>query len=154
MNEAFRQHAEALHPKFEMLMAIQPASFSALSSIVDRPGIYLLSEGLQHVYVGRTRKIRSRLRMHVGSDPAGASFAVKLARLQINRPATYKRESGLKQLRADPAFIAAFAEARDRIRAMSIRFVEEADCHRQALLEIYATSRTEHTLQRLRHALT
>jgi hypothetical protein len=76
--------------------------------------------------------------MHVGGDPAGASFAVKLARLQINRPATYKPESGLKQLRADPAFIAAFVEARDRIRAMSVRHVEEADSHRQALLEIYA----------------
>lgn len=139
MNETFRQHTEALHPKFEMLMALQPVSFSALSGIADRPGIYLLSEGLQHLYVGRTRKIRSRLRMHVGGDPAGASFAVKLARLQINRPATYKPESGLKQLRADAAFIAAFAEARNRIRGMSIRHVEETDAHRQALLEIYAT---------------
>lgn len=139
MNDAFRQHAEALHPKFEMLVALQPLSFSALSQAPDKPGIYLMSEELRHLYIGRTRKIRSRLRMHVGGDPAGASFAVKLARLQINRPATYRTESGLKQLRTEPAFIAAFAEARNGIRAMSIRYVEESDCNRQALLEIYAT---------------
>ena len=38
----------------------------------------------------------------------------------------------------DPAFTAAFIQAKQRIREMEYRFVEEADQNRQALLEIYS----------------
>jgi hypothetical protein len=37
----------------------------------------------------------------------------------------------------DPTFAAAFSDAKQRIRAMDYRFVEEGDQNRQALLEIY-----------------
>jgi hypothetical protein len=37
----------------------------------------------------------------------------------------------------DPAFAAAFIDAKERIRAMGYRYVEETDQTRQALLEIY-----------------
>jgi len=36
-----------------------------------------------------------------------------------------------------PEFAKAFLEAKDRLNAMQIRFVEEGDVIRQALLEIY-----------------
>jgi hypothetical protein len=37
----------------------------------------------------------------------------------------------------DPTFAAAFSAAKERIRAMQYRYVEEVDQNRQALLEIY-----------------
>ena len=37
----------------------------------------------------------------------------------------------------DPAFASAFTDAKARIRRMSVRFVQEDDQLRQALLEIY-----------------
>ena len=37
----------------------------------------------------------------------------------------------------DPTFLAAFEEAKDRIAKMSVRYVEETDPIKQALLEIY-----------------
>jgi hypothetical protein len=37
-----------------------------------------------------------------------------------------------------PDFLAAFSEAKARVRAMDFRFVEQRDQTRQALLEIYA----------------
>jgi hypothetical protein len=37
----------------------------------------------------------------------------------------------------DPVFTAAFEDAKEQIRAMDYRFVEERDQNRQALLEIY-----------------
>ena len=37
----------------------------------------------------------------------------------------------------DPAFAAAFLAAKERIRGMEDRYVEEANQNRQALLEIY-----------------
>ena len=42
-------------------------------------------------------------------------------------------------LQADPAFNLAFTDAKARVRKMDLRFVEEADPTRQALLEIYAS---------------
>jgi hypothetical protein len=38
---------------------------------------------------------------------------------------------------ADPAFVLTFQEAKERIRNMEYRYVEEKDQNRQALLEIY-----------------
>ncbi len=37
----------------------------------------------------------------------------------------------------DPAFFAAFVGAKERIRGMDYRYVEESDQNRQALMEIY-----------------
>lgn len=37
----------------------------------------------------------------------------------------------------DPVFAAAFSAAKERIRQMEYRYVEEVDQNRQALLEIY-----------------
>jgi len=62
MHAAFLRHVEALHPKFEMLMAMRPVTLVALPPDARKSGIYLLSEGDQHLYVGRTRDIRARLR--------------------------------------------------------------------------------------------
>jgi hypothetical protein len=53
----------------------------------------------------------------------------------------------------DPAFRAAFEDAKRRIRAMDFRFVEERDQNAQALLEIYCTLRTQRAVQRLQHTL-
>ena len=39
----------------------------------------------------------------------------------------------------DPAFADAFTAAKARVRAMQVRYVEETDPHRQALLEMYAS---------------
>jgi hypothetical protein len=68
-----------------------------------------------------------------------AAFAFRLAREATgNLTAAYRAgpnsRAGLMQ---DPAFVAAFDAAKARIRAMNLRFVEEADPVRQALLEIY-----------------
>ena len=41
------------------------------------------------------------------------------------------------QLERDPKFLRAFERAKERVRRMEVRFVEEADPLKQALLEIY-----------------
>jgi hypothetical protein len=55
--------------------------------------------------------------------------------------ATYRAGEGSRAgLMLDPAFAAAFDEAKKRIRGMEYRYVEEVDQTRQALLEIYAAT--------------
>jgi len=138
MNVIFEQHVEALHAKYEALVGMEPVTLAHLSKTIPTSGIYLFSEGDQHLYVGRSKRLRDRLRYHC-SSAGDAPFAFKLAREATGKKATYSKIGSRKELLTDPEFALAFQAAKDRIRRMNIRFVEEPDANRQALLEIYAT---------------
>jgi hypothetical protein len=67
-------------------------------------------------------------------------FAFRLARERTGRlEASYNKKDSREALQEDPAFAAAFDEAKARIRKMDLRFVEEHDPLKQALLEIYVS---------------
>jgi len=67
-----------------------------------------------------------------------AAFAFRLAREATgNLTATYKQEGSRSALMDDPPFRKAFDEGKKRIREMDLRFVQEDDPVRQAVLEIY-----------------
>ncbi len=139
MNEKFREHVERLHPIFESLIQMEPVTVQSLPKQMPKSGIYLFSEGSTHLYVGRSKKLRSRVQYHCGTAN-DAPFAFKLARHETgNVKATYTVVGSRRQLLEDPAFAAAYLQAKNRIRRMHLRFVEEPNPDRQALLEIYAT---------------
>jgi hypothetical protein len=54
--------------------------------------------------------------------------------------ATYTKEGSRVALLTNPLFAVAFEEAKRRIAEMDIRYVEEVDSTRQALLEIYVAT--------------
>ncbi|MGO9397349.1 MAG: hypothetical protein ACLP19_05810, partial [Xanthobacteraceae bacterium] len=85
--------------------------------------------------------LRGRYGRHCrpGATYRQAAFAFQLARkITGNIKAAYRAGTGSRAgLMLDPAFAAAFVAAKERIRAMEYRYVEEADQNRQALLEIY-----------------
>jgi hypothetical protein len=67
-----------------------------------------------------------------------AVFAFRLARAETGKTvAAYSREGSRSTLLSDPQFAEAFLRAKARIRNMELRYVEETDPLRQALLEIY-----------------
>jgi hypothetical protein len=142
MDPAFRQFVETLHPSFERLMQMSPLKMTALPSKLPEKCIYLLSEGDNHLYVGRTRRLRNRLRQHsvAGAQHNQAVFAFKLAREVTGRvTAAYSSVGSRVALCSDSSFGEAFTQAKARVRNMDLRYVEEADPTRQALLEIYAS---------------
>lgn len=142
MDDAFKQFVETLHPSFERLMQMAPLKMSALPKTLPDKCIYLLSEKENHLYVGRTRRLRNRLRQHsvAGAQHNQAVFAFKLARETTGRlTAAYSSVGSRVALLAETAFGEAFKQAKTRVRNMDLRFVEEADPTRQALLEIYAS---------------
>ena len=104
---------------------------------VPQCAVYLFSEGEDHLYVGRTDRLRDRHREHWSGRDNDAPFAFKLA-----RHATDNIKKGgftRKQLMDDATFSAAFHDAKDRVAKMEFRWVKEIDPNRQCLLEIYAT---------------
>ncbi len=140
MDETFRMHVESLHPSFERLLGMSPVKIGSLKKPPAK-GIYLFSENGKHLYVGRTRRFRDRVREQ--STPSAthnqAVFAFKLAREATGRmDATYSKKGSRAELQNDPQFAEAFSRAKERVRNMDLRFVEETDPLRQALLEIYA----------------
>jgi hypothetical protein len=140
MNEQFYQHIESLHPSFEGLLSSVPFQFASLPKALPKAGIYLFSNGEQHLYVGRTNSIRKRLQQHCrsGSSHNSAPFAFRLARETRKVPqATYKPQGSRKDLLQDPDFALAFTDAKAQLRTMNIRVVEESNPLRQALLEMY-----------------
>ena len=141
MHPAFASLAEKLHPKFERLVAMAPIRGGVFPSTLPKAGIYLLSESDTHLYVGRSRDLTRRYKIHsrVGSAKEQASFAFLLARREtkFTQP-VYKNGEGTRAwLMNHQPFVEAFASAKARIREMDFRCVEEEDDTRQALLEIY-----------------
>jgi predicted GIY-YIG superfamily endonuclease len=141
MDSKFISHVEALKPQLKQLLDRAPVTPGTLPTKMPRKGVYLLSDGGTHLYVGRSNDIRKRIGRH--SRPSAtyrmAAFAFRLAREATgNLKATYKKGEGSRSaLMEDEKFVAEFDAAKARIRRMDLRFVEENDPVRQALLEIY-----------------
>ncbi len=141
MDSEFISHVDALKPQLERLLVMEPVTAITLPTKMPRRGVYLLSDGNKHLYVGRSNDIRKRIGRHSrpGATHRMAAFAFRLAREATgNMKATYKKGEGSRSaLMKDEKFVVAFDSAKDRIRKMNLRFVEEANPVRQALLEIY-----------------
>jgi hypothetical protein len=140
MNPEFVQFVETLEPKFRALMAMKPVNYAALPFRMPERGIYLFSEGNNHLYVGRTNRIRKRLAGHCrpSSTHFSATFAFRVARKETGLlKATYTTKGSRAELVKDPVFGPAFQAAKARLARMNLRFIEEVDPVRQALLEIY-----------------
>ena len=103
-------------------------------------GVYLFTENDVPLYVGRSNNLRRRMQSHgsQGATHKQAAFAFRLARTETGRlKATYKKEGSRASLMEDPSFADSFMRAKQRIRDMDLRFVEEPDPLRQTLLEVY-----------------
>ena len=102
-------------------------------------GIYLFSENGKPVYVGRSKNIRNRYNGHIYSNRHSASFAFMLARDKTGKNEAIDKSGSKtrKELMEDCNFRKAFDKARQQIREMEFRYVEESDSIRQALLVIY-----------------
>jgi hypothetical protein len=140
VDQKFREYVETLQPSFERLVGVRPVKIRDLRPPLPTGCVYLFSENGRALYVGRTNKFRQRMRQHSidGASHNQAVFAFRMARSETGHTAaTYSKEGSRSALLGDPVFAQAFKNAKARIREMDLRYVEETDPLRQALLEIY-----------------
>lgn len=145
IDAAFLECLTGVHRKYQQLISMPPVARDSIPTPRRHKvsGVYLFSEGEIHFYVGRTTNLHQRLRNHCGISSAHnqAVFAFKLARLATgNMLASYTGEGTRERLQANDVFAQAFTAAKTRVRNMHLRYVEEPDPLRQALLEIYAVA--------------
>jgi hypothetical protein len=140
MHATFAALANDLDPKFQALMNMSPVRYGTLSKDLPARAIYLFSEKDQHLYVGRTNRLRQRLRGHCipSATHFTATFAFRMAREATGlRRATYTAKGSRAALVDHEVFGPQFIAAKQRIPQMELRYVEETDPVRQVLLEIY-----------------
>lgn len=142
MHPRFQNFVESLETKFQQLITVQPVKYHELPRDLPKKGVYLFSEGNNHLYVGRTNRLRDRLRGHCvpSATHYTATFAFRIAREKTGFKATYKTEGSRADLVSHKVFGPAFMEAKERILRMDIRYIEEDDPISQALLEIYVAT--------------
>jgi hypothetical protein len=141
VDPSFAALIDGLPAKLELLVSMQPIGYGYLPKNMPISGVYLFSEGGRHLYVGRSNTLRKRHGRHCrpGATYKQAAFAFQLAReaTGLKVPSYKPGELSRKGLMLNPVFSEAFDRAKERIRGMEYRYVEEADQNRQALLEIY-----------------
>jgi hypothetical protein len=152
MNEPVGSHNTEIDPRFATIIAPLPALFSRLvnskpvkvgsvpRNASDRC-VYLMSESGIPLYVGRTRRLRQRMRNHsnASSQHNQAVFAFRLACESLSKgPRTYSGIGTRRALAENPEFSRVFGLSKTRVREMELRYVEVTDPLHQTLLEIYA----------------
>jgi len=143
VNERFVAIVELLEPAYQRLLNMQPVTAASLPRGMPVRGIYLFSDGANHLYVGRSNNIRKRIGLHCrpSSQHNQATFAFRMARQLTGRlEAAYTTSGSRSEMVRDAEFGPVFTACKARIRQLSLRFVEEPDPTRQALLEIYAAT--------------
>lgn len=141
MHKEFASYVGDLETLFDRLVGMSAVRIVDLRPPLPQKCVYLFTEGEKHLYVGRTKHLRTRMRQHSieAASHNQAVFAFRLARHEMGHiRASYQKATSRAALLTDPAFAKAFRHAKERIRRMDLRFVEVDDPLKQALLEIYA----------------
>ncbi len=141
MSRNFSEELKAVAAACKDLRDMPPRNRLALPMDLPESGVYMFSERNENLYVGRSDRMRDRIMEHgrPGSGHNVAGFAFRLAREATGRvTATYQAEGSRPSLEQEPEFRQAFLDAKGRVRGMQIRWTQERDPIRQALLEIYA----------------
>lgn len=136
--QRFRDEVESKLPDLVAELLACPAHRRGLDRAPKLPGIYLYSEGGRPMYVGRTRNLAARWGQHTqpSSGIDSAAFAFNIARRQVQ--AAVGSQVSRKGLAADPAFAAAFLEAKARVRGMDYRYVIVESPVLSTVGEVYA----------------
>lgn len=131
-----------MEPLFDELVSGEKIPFTLTKNLPTKPGIYLLSEGGEDLYVGRTsRNLRNRMKGHGSGTHFSSTFAFLLARHETGIEATYKPKGSREDLMSDPVFRPAFDRALERIKKMEVRHIVIEDDHVQHVFELYTALR-------------
>ena len=108
---------------------------------VPQKGIYVFFEDNKPIYVGRSNRLKKRLKEHSqrSSDHYSATLAFRIAKQILYKPQKKGGKQTNEQLMENKDFVEGFEAAKDRIAKAKIRFIEIEDQIEQAMFEIYAS---------------
>ncbi len=141
MNERFKILTDRMPLRLQSLLE-QP--LIAIDNIgitqVPQKGVYVFFEGDNPIYVGRSNRLKKRLKEHSqkGADRYSATLAFRIAKQNTSTLQKKERRQTNEQLMKNRDFVEEFEAVKDRIARAKIRFIEIEDQVEQAMFEIYA----------------
>jgi len=138
MNERFRKIIETFPAKMEHLNQSPFITKNELDN-VPKMGIYVFYEEDRPVYVGRSERLKARLREHSqqSSGHMSATYAFNIAKKEAKESGIDTRKRRI-DLERDPEFAPIYKQAKERISKMQIRVIGIEDPVEQTLFEVYA----------------
>lgn len=141
MKERFKDLASKMPMRLKSLLEQPPITIDDIG-ITDMPqkGIYVFFEGNKPIYVGRSNRMKKRLKEHSqrSSDHYSATLAFRITKQEYLSSQTDIKRPTNKQLMDDSVFREKFEAAKHRIAKTQIRFIGIESQAEQAILEIYA----------------
>lgn len=138
-----------LDAKLKLLIESDLIKRSEINEKINfKKGIYVFYEDSQPIYVGRTNRLKIRLKEH--GDLKGSHFSASFAFLLAKHKAkeknfSLKNPNGKTKTRAelenDTEFN--FLNQKERVAKMQFRVIEITDANFQAIFEIYASMKLE-----------
>jgi excinuclease UvrABC nuclease subunit len=80
MHPKFKALVEQLEPTLQRLISMEPVKLSSLPRKMPEASIYVFFEDNKPLYVGRTNRMKSRIRYHSRESAKDAPFAFRIAR--------------------------------------------------------------------------
>ena len=138
MNNDFKRIIEQMPVLMERLMNTELQPWGKLGKLPES-GIYAFYENGEPLYVGRSNRMRDRLKEHgrQGSPNNSAPFAFNIAKQDAERTGIDIARTRT-DLEHDNKFNKLFRLAKKRVSQMSIRVVEVDDPILQTIFEVYA----------------
>ncbi len=136
-NSRFQEIVDKMEPLLQELRCSDLLTLDDLRRVPEH-GVYVFYEGDTPIYVGRSRRMRQRIREHgaKSSRHESATFALKLLREVVGEPEGHSSEYTRPQLQAK--YREEYEAQRERVRKMRIRVVEIEDPIVQTMFETYA----------------
>ena len=141
MNERFKKLTDRMPLRLQSLLEQSPIAIDDIGiTQVPQKGVYVFFEDDEPIYVGRSNRLKKRLKEHSqrSADHYSATLAFRIAKQ--NTPTLQKKEKKQtnEQLMKNRDFVEEFEVSKDRIARMKIRLIEIEDQIEQAMFEIYA----------------
>ncbi len=121
--------------------SLKTDDFLTLQQLVLEPeqaGVYVLYEGEEAVYVGRTRRIRKRIRDHLSDNHFSATFVKRLARNDWHKAHSPTKRCPTTTLLDDTNYKRFVTIRREYVSRLQIKYLPCPDPLEQYLLEAYA----------------
>lgn len=138
-----------MEDEFKVLIDKLPVLFETLANVGLKPwnnlgplpqnGIYVFYENGRPIYVGRSNRMKDRIKEHgrPSSTHNSAPFAFNLAK-KVAKEKGVDVSRRRSELEKDPIFSGPFLEAKERVSRMSVKVIEVDNPVIQTLLEVYA----------------
>lgn len=139
MNADFEQIIDQLPGLLGRLLNSEMKPWSNLGHLPPS-GVYVFYENGKAIYVGRTNRMRERIKEHgrPSSTHNSAPFAFNVTKkagkekgINVSKPRV--------ELERDPLFKSLFTEAKVRVSKMSVRVIEINNPILQTIFEVYAS---------------